>query len=233
MIDRAHLLASIGPVLFNGSVSPRQEKGILCILDAWERLAPAADLRWIAYSLATTFHETARRFTPLAEFGKGAGKKYGKPDPETGQVFYGRGYVQLTHKANYQKMGWKLGFDFVNNPDKVMEPNIAAEILIRGMIDGDFTGKALVHYISGAKCDYVGARRIVNGLDRAQLIADYAEKFEAALRLLKKPSPPLVSESPAAVLVPAPVVVAETPKPAPAPSLGLWASIKQWLRSWA
>jgi hypothetical protein len=52
---------------------------------------------------------------------------------------------------------------------------------MRGMFEGWFTGKKLEDYIFGNTCDYVGARKIVNGTDRAETIAGYAEKFQSAL----------------------------------------------------
>ena len=40
---------------------------------------------------------------PIEEYGKGAGKSYGQPDPDTGETYYGRGFVQLTWRENYAK----------------------------------------------------------------------------------------------------------------------------------
>ncbi len=50
-----------------------------------------------------------------------------------------------------------------------------------GMIDGDFAGKKLGDYFNDRSEDWVHARRIVNGLDRADEIAEYAKKFYAAI----------------------------------------------------
>lgn len=57
----------------------------------------------ISYVLATVRHETAGTYLPIAEYGKGEGKPYGNPDPLTGKIYYGRGYVQLTWKENYER----------------------------------------------------------------------------------------------------------------------------------
>ena len=70
-------------------------------LGAWEKHAPASDPRFIAYSLATTFHETARSMAPLRNLEPGAVKAYGNPVPPYNQVYFGRGYVQLTWERNY------------------------------------------------------------------------------------------------------------------------------------
>jgi hypothetical protein len=50
------------------------------------------------------------------------------------------------------------------------------------MTKGLFTGKKLNDYINNTKTDYVNARKIINGLDRANLIASYAKVFETALK---------------------------------------------------
>ena len=137
------------------------------------------DDRTLAYILATTYHETAATMQPIAEYGKGKGKKYGVPDPVTGQTYYGRGYVQLTWKDNYQRQDSKLNLkgSLVKNADRALEPAVALEVIMGGMIDGDFTGKKLSDYFTDTLTNWYDARRIVNGTDQASLIAGYAEKF--------------------------------------------------------
>ena len=78
-------------------------------------------------------------------------------------------------------MGDHLGIDLVSNPDRALEVDIAAEILVYGMLHGMFTGKGLSSYINSLRKDYVNARRIVNGTDRASRIAGFAESLEKAL----------------------------------------------------
>jgi hypothetical protein len=58
----------------------------------------------------------------------------------------------------------------------------AYKIMSLGMRQGSFTGVGLSKYINADKCDYVNARRIINGTDKAQTIAGYATKFESILR---------------------------------------------------
>jgi putative chitinase len=140
------------------------------------------DERWAAYMLATTFHECAGTWQPIAEYGKGKGKEYGKPDSRTGKTYYGRGFVQLTWDDNYLTMGKLLDIDLLNNPDLAMKPDIAYSIMSWGMRKGMFTGVGLPKYINAEKCDYIGARKIINGTDKAQLIAGYAVKFERILK---------------------------------------------------
>lgn len=67
------------------------------------------------------------------------------------------------------------------HPALACDPKIAAKIAVAGMTRGLFTGRSLDEYINAMRCDYVGARRIINGTDRADLIAGYAKAFEAYL----------------------------------------------------
>jgi len=138
------------------------------------------DIRSIAYILATIYHETAHTFLPIEEYGKGKGLPYGKPRPN-GKVFYGRGYVQITWEENYVKFARLLKVDLLNKPELALVHNIAKQIAYIGMTKGMFTGKKLSDYFNGEKTDYVGARKIINGTDKAQLIAGYALKFHDLL----------------------------------------------------
>ena len=165
-----------------GKLNASQSAGICNLLDFIAADDAITDLRWIAYMLATTRHETAKTMQPIAEYGKGKGYKYGIPDSQTGKTYYGRGFVQLTWKDNYAAMGKVLGMDFVNNPDLVMLPDVAYKIMSYGMRKGAFTGVGLSKYINGDKCDYINARRIINGTDKSELIAGYAEAIETMLR---------------------------------------------------
>ena len=124
----------------------------------------------IAYILATVEHES--KFEPIDEIG-GLKKPYAP--------YFGRGYVQLTHRENYQKYSKLLGKDFVKNPNGVKDPAVAAFILVHGMRTGGFTSKKLSDYINDSKVDFYNARRIVNSTDRAELIAGYARQWVVKL----------------------------------------------------
>ena len=147
---------------------------------------------YVAYMLATAFHETAKTMQPLEEYGKGFGRKYGKRFKQNGEayaadlpIFYGRGYVQLTWYENYARAGQFLDLDLLHRPELTLTPGIAYQIMEQGMLAGWFTGKKLSDYITLNTADYVGARRIINGKDRAEKIASYACIFETALRRAK------------------------------------------------
>lgn len=154
--------------------------------EAFEQQIPLWSL---AYILATTWHETAHTMQPIEEYGKGKGRKYGKPDGPYGKVYFGRGYVQLTWLRNYELASKKLGVDFVKYPEKVMEPQYAVRILFEGMKDGWFTGKSLKDYVDNIDevdkedlREFTNARRVINGTDKQILIGQYAIKFEYALK---------------------------------------------------
>ena len=133
-----------------------------------------------AYVLATAYWETGRTMKPVKE-------AYYVKNPERYRKnlryypWYGRGYVQLTWKENYLKAGGKLGLDLTTNPDAVMAPKTAVKILVIGSKEGWFTGKKLSDYINDTHIDYKGARRIINGTDKASTIASIAGEYEKSL----------------------------------------------------
>jgi predicted chitinase len=117
------------------------------------------------------------------DLGTKLGTALGNTQPGDGFRFRGRGYVQITGRANYARLGKMIGRgdDLVRTPDLATNHEIAYRIMSVGMRAGAFTGKKLSDYISASKCDYTNARRIINGVDRADLIAGYAAKFERIL----------------------------------------------------
>lgn len=138
---------------------------------------------WLAYGLATAWHEA--RLQPIPEWGKGRGRPYAKAG-KYGQPQYGRGLVQLTWDRNYEWADKALGLGgaLLRDFDLALDPDIAARILIRGMETGAFTGKSLSSYLTGGAGtheQFRQARRIINGMDKADRIATYADRFQAAL----------------------------------------------------
>lgn len=155
------------------------------------------DLRWAAYMLATVKHECANKWLPITEYGNKSyfdkynagttiGKRLGNTQPGDGYKFRGRGYVQITGRANYDKLSKALNLpadqNLIDHPENTLIPAVAYGIMSYGMRHGTFTGKKLADYISGDKCDYKNARRIINGLDQCDTIKGYAEKLESILR---------------------------------------------------
>ena len=182
-IDRARFYKRLRGSMFPNGLKQSQVEGIERILDRWEYGYPAGDLRWLAYMLGTVLHETDRTMQPIEEYEHGGGRWYAQPDPQTGLRYYGRGLVQITHKSNYQKMGDRLGKDLVNHPELALDPGISVEILVVGMTEGRFTGVSLNNYFREDHEDWIKARRIINGLDRAELVAGYGKLFLGSLTL--------------------------------------------------
>ena|ERR1700743_2746262 len=134
------------------------------------------DNRQIAYILATACHECGLQ--PISEhLASREGRPYNNPDPETGQTYYGRGFVQVTWKGNYASFGTLLGLDLLHHPELALVPQNAAEIAVIGMKDGRFTGVGLSRYFNDDRTDWINARKIINGLDQADRIAGYAQKI--------------------------------------------------------
>lgn len=172
-----------------GDLSLGQHIGFDTILDEWEKNYSHNDLRWLAYILATAYHETAFTMQPIAEYGKGRTRRYGMKIKQNGGVYtmpnklyYGRGFVQLTWYENYEKVGKLLGIPLLKNPELALSLPIATVIIIQGMIDGWFSAKRLQQYFNETREDWLHARKIVNNMDRAEIIAEYAQKMYSALQ---------------------------------------------------
>jgi hypothetical protein len=180
--------------LLGSSLDQSEVDGVNAILAACG--AAGWGPKWTAYALATADRETGGTMQPIKEWGGPSyftrmydvsgrdpvrARKMGNTIPGDGVRYCGRGYVQLTWKANYAKAGDALGYPLVGNPDLAMRPDIAAAIMVRGMAEGWFTGRALRHYITATTTDFVNARRIINGTDHAREIAAEAEHYLAAL----------------------------------------------------
>jgi hypothetical protein len=187
-IDRQKYFDAVRKQPFGGKLSQTQVDGNNYLLEYWEGLWEQndIDLRPLAYVLATTKWETAHTMQPIEEYGKGSGKSYGAKDPETGQAYYGRGYVQLTWRDNYARATKELGLteedDLVWFAARALDPVIARQVIFEGCAAGWFTGKKLNQYFSETKDDPKNARQIVNGNDCDDEIAAIHKQFLSALK---------------------------------------------------
>jgi Putative peptidoglycan binding domain len=174
-----------------GGMTQSQIDGLEQLLTFIELDPDVTDIRWAAYMLATVKWECGDTWQPIEEGGKGAGHTYGLPvkvKDQSGKAFantyYGRGYVQLTWKDNYDKMSRALGLgdQLLIQPENALDPDIAYRIMSYGMRKGSFTGKKLSDFINSSQSDYKNARKIINGLDQWATIKGFAEKLEAMLQ---------------------------------------------------
>lgn len=194
--DKAKFFDAVRSGLLGPTLSDDEVTGCEAILNAME----GTPISWCAYALATSYLETAHTMQPVREYGGRAyytrmyditgqrpllAKANGNIHPGDGVRYCGRGYVQLTWRNNYRRLGDALGVPLEDQPDLAMQPDIAARIMRDGMEKGRFTGKAFEHFLSPGAAQrpmFVEARRIINGRDRAGLIADYALRFQSALQ---------------------------------------------------
>ena len=163
-----------------------------------------------AYVLATAYWETGRSMRPIKETVMPHHQNQSPPDSEVkrrlesafargvlGNVrtpywrdgWFGRGFVQLTHRANYETASRHFGVGLLAKPEMAMEPRLSAQIMIQGMMGGWF-GRRLTDFLNDTTKDYVNARRSVNGTDRAREIASIAESYEKTLNKLPQPTQP-------------------------------------------
>lgn len=172
--------------LFGGSLTTSQVQALNFLVEECDKAGMTYPET--AYSLATVYHETGlvqsgvlvRTMQPIKE---GGSPSYLRAKPYWPYIGYG--YVQLTWPDNYKRIGKLIGIDLFNKPERALEPKVAATILTQGMLNGWFTGvgfrrkRPVSRY---NKAQYIAARNIINGTDKAELIAGYALIFEQALR---------------------------------------------------
>lgn len=198
MIDRQVFYDVVRNSLFGGALDQGQVDGMNALLDVWERHYDSLDPRWLAYCLGTTYHETSATMLPIEEYGKGAGQPYGEPDPKTHECYYGRGFVQLTWADNYKKADLELQLEGKQScywyPENACVPEIAAQVLYRGCIEGWFRfPHTLGTYFNDSTEDPYHAREVVNGdkaivptwsggINVGELITGYYTRFLEALR---------------------------------------------------
>ena len=195
MVDKKKFFGSYKSIF--GLLRSTQSTGLERLVDFFNEDEQQYDLRHVAYMLATVKHECADRWEPITEFGKppyfakyefntNLGRDLGNIHPGDGLLYKGRGYVMITGRANYSRFSKKIQLsgplDLLSHPDRATDPAVSYRIMTIGCIEGSFTGICLSKYINDKETDYVNARRVINGLDKAKLIAGYAQSFESILK---------------------------------------------------
>lgn len=164
-------------VLFRSGYSQRQIDAINAIMNECNSQGVRLKSQ-VAYILATPYHEAynwkdaGSRMTCLVELG---GDTYLRSKPY--YPWYGRGFAHVTHKENYQKESKRMGIDLIKSPDLLFDYKIAANSLVWCMMNGGYTTAKLTTFVNSGKTDFPNARRVINGTDKAELIAGYAMEF--------------------------------------------------------
>ncbi len=181
-----------------GKLTQKQVEGFEATFDEWDLWVSKKwidnDYRKLAYILATDWHEGDKTMQPIKEYGgdayfvkrywenKKIAKQLGNLSANDAIDFCGKGKPMITGRANYTKMAKILGYPLDKNPDLMFDLKIATEVMFEGMLTGrslkgDFTGLHLGQFFNKTKNDPINARRIINGTDKAEIIADYHLKF--------------------------------------------------------
>jgi hypothetical protein len=107
--------------------------------------------------------ENSRKGRPLMN-------DYSLPD-EKGNSYYGRGFIQLTGKENYRKIGEKIGVGklLLEHPDSALALNISLKIAVEGSVNGWFSKDKknkkpykLDTFFNSDNEDWILARNIIN-----------------------------------------------------------------------
>lgn len=148
------------------------------------------DRNVVLAALATIRAETGR-FAPLNEFVSrfntspnghefdlyDSRKDLGNQGPPDGASFKGRGFIQLTGRANYAKYGPMLKIDLIAKPDLANDPTVAAQLLALFIKNCEARmAQALVEN------DLRAARRLVNGGSHG--LAEFEESYKIGQSLL-------------------------------------------------
>lgn len=194
-MNRKAFFDAIRPA-FGGSLEQAQVDGMNALLDAGEGLP----MHHMANILAQVRRETGGYMAPIKETvmphhknkqptdkeviarldrAFAAGKLKWVKTPYWRDGWFGRGQIQITHKANYAKFG-------ITNPDDALRLDVSARVAVEGMTQGKFTGMQLSDY------DFPKAifdppsrnpRRIVNGPDGSDgEVAKFHQQFAKALQ---------------------------------------------------
>ncbi|QNA87781.1 hypothetical protein G4G28_03580 [Massilia sp. Dwa41.01b] len=208
-VDKDKFYERCKPAFPKHVFSGKSREGFEHIFGYWEK-TEHTDPRWLAYILGTAYRETAGMMQPVREglcksdacsiravtqlvnkrnVERNIKKKklmanYALPD-EHGRSYFGRGYVQLSLKENYQTMSKTMGWkdELVGNPGLVLDPERSVAILVEGMTRGLFTKRALKDDFNEHREDWITARKIVNPYSsRAEITAAHGKAFYACLQ---------------------------------------------------
>lgn len=155
----------------------------------WPLVEAALDKRLIysplcaVAAIATIAVETGT-FTPIKERGGPSyitnlyenRKDLGNTQTGDGDRFRGRGFVQITGRANYTHYGTEMGRDLVSNPDLALDPAVAAEVLAR------YFEERHIPFFANQQNWEIVRRRVNGGLNGWPKFADAVTKLVTALK---------------------------------------------------
>lgn len=175
-ICAAHVVSILGCPIADAQTYLPEVVAALKFYKIWRRPTAIA-------TIATIGVETGG-FRPICEYG---GDRYfteqyearddlGNFCPGDGPLFKGRGFVQITGRANYRRYGEKLGVDLENKPDLALEPKVSAQVLALYFYDRKVD-------VAAAAGDWIKVRRLVNGgTNGLDEFLRFVETAEAVLR---------------------------------------------------
>ena len=197
-INRATFFAYARRSPFGDRLSQQQVDGLTDILNEWEAHYSHLPLTYLACYLGQAFRETGGTMAPVRETFATSDKQAmarletawtsgtlpSVKTPYWRKGWFGRGRIQVTHAENYSYAQAKSGLPIVANPSLMLDSKADLKVSLPGTIEGWWTrGKhRMSMYLDRPDPDFEGARRIVNGNDKAKLVATYCEAFLAALR---------------------------------------------------
>lgn len=190
-LDKSKFFDAVRPIFPGSKLVDRQVARLEPLLD---RLTASGEYlpATIAYILATAHWETDH-FRAMTEYASGHDYEgrtdLGNTVSGDGPRFRGRGYPMLTGRKNYVWASLVSGLDLISDPARASDPVVSAELIVAGMIGGNFTGKRLGQYVTPFGVDFIGARAVVNGTDKAREIAAIASKYLLALLAAGYPQP--------------------------------------------
>jgi putative chitinase len=233
-IDKSAFYGHLRNTLLRSGIRTNHTKAMdALLLDMYGR--PTS---WIAYALATAWHETGGNMKPNAEnlnysvqgllntFGRhriseadarrlgrqpGEGPlsvarqrkigniiyggewgrtNLGNTEPNDGWDFRGRGMDHCTGRRNYRVTGNDIGLDLIAEPGLLLVLENALKALHTGMVTGRYAvdrsgrhsfARHLPRSGNATRAQFREARRIINGVDKADQIAGHALIFQEAL----------------------------------------------------
>lgn len=165
----ADRIAASAPNFVDKDGRRTMRRSAIAILEACNR-HNVPDPSHQAYILATANHETnlgqimIEKWVPTQTQRNYVGKLGNRTLAEA-ERYKGRGFVQVTGRSNYRRYGKLFDRDFLNTPELLENPDVAADVIVLGMSVHGFTrpGFVLADLGSDGQFDFFNARGLING----------------------------------------------------------------------